>query len=126
MFSFALGVSNSLIYKVRGPEPVHRARGDKSSAKAERVLSFLDGLAKYGEQQPDSHEVHLSQPSKRMVYNMFKVVESTVSVSYVWFLRTWTEYRSHIKIREIQRQVTHVLFYSMPFFRFLLVYSIIP
>ncbi len=102
-YSFAVGASNTLVYKVRGSEPQHYNRGDRPSVKANAIISFLDALCKYGEQQPDSRDVHLSQPSKRMVYSMYGVSHRDLPVSYVYFLQCWHDYRPTIKVRKIQR-----------------------
>ncbi len=104
-FCFAYGTSKYSVYRAKSKTSIQRMPTERSGPKADAVVAFLDSQSQFGEMQPDSMQIHLSHPNKKMVYQIFKESHANLQVSYVYFLGVWRSQRPHIKLRKHLRYV---------------------
>ncbi len=73
------------------------------------VISYLDSLGTFGEQQPDKNEVHISHPTRKVAWeNWEKKDGHQVSLEYFRFV--WKTHRPHVKIRKhLRYQLSYLI-----------------
>ncbi len=96
------GCGKKVITNVKRMQTPERKPAERSFVVEARVCDELDRLAYYGEQQPDSKEVHLGFPSRKAAYEWLpEEFRNAVSLSY--FRKCWRLRRPHIKLRKVMR-----------------------
>jgi hypothetical protein len=99
MFLIAFGISKSLLYHC-SDSTIHRLQQGRESGKANLMEDWLRSYASYFEQQPGSEEVHITLPSKKLLYAFF-LEDTSLSISRAYFYAVWHNRCSFLKLRKV-------------------------